>query len=561
MTTVEALTERDFPVTWRTASDSGRLWTQDRLHYPDPITPLEFSLIEDGVDAGLTKGAQAYGLSLTVHDRHINTYLYTHVEAGPIDTGAPAFSREPSLQLEAAMGCLRSTWNDTWLPEIQSHLAWWAAFPYAEADGPALLRHLEETEDRWQRLWEIHFLLFVPAKLAISEFADLYAEVFEGADPFKPYGMMAGYFTKTIESGQWLWEMSRRIQTSPEVIQVFREQSATEVIPRLHEVAGGSEVLRQLNEYLVVHGRRADKLSLDCPYWVDDPAPVVQALKQYLLQADRDLVAELAETGRQREELVAELRSQLQDLPRAVRTEVLDRLKAAQEGAYLSEEHGYWIDYGASYRVRQVLLAIGDRFVAGGVLPQTGDLFYLQMDEVKALLASAEPRARFCTDFEPLVRRRRRLADRFAGCVPPLILGDKASALSGPVTRDPVVEMFHKVEGRAAAPSVDNVIVGTGGSPGTVQGTVKVISTLQGAVKLEPGDILVADTTSPPWTLLFATAGGLVTNSGGILSHSAVIAREYGIPAVLGAGDATVRLHDGQRVEVDGTHGIVRILE
>ncbi|MGH3851472.1 MAG: PEP-utilizing enzyme [Pseudonocardiaceae bacterium] len=81
------------------------------------------------------------------------------------------------------------------------------------------------------------------------------------------------------------------------------------------------------------------------------------------------------------------------------------------------------------------------------------------------------------------------------------------------------------------------------------------------ATKVQPGDILVADTTAPPWTPLFATVGGLVTNSGGILSHSAVVAREYRIPAVVGVGTATQRLQDGQLVEVDGTRGTVRILE
>jgi len=93
-----------------------------------------------------------------------------------------------------------------------------------------------------------------------------------------------------------------------------------------------------------------------------------------------------------------------------------------------------------------------------------------------------------------------------------------------------------------------------------VQGMVKVVYSLGEATKLQPGDILVADTTAPPWTPLFASVGGLITNSGGILSHSAVVAREYGIPAVVGAHMATQRLKDGQRVEVDGSRGIVRIL-
>ena len=100
-----------------------------------------------------------------------------------------------------------------------------------------------------------------------------------------------------------------------------------------------------------------------------------------------------------------------------------------------------------------------------------------------------------------------------------------------------------------------------GGSPGIAEGTVKVVRTVHDGWKVDRGDVLVAATTSPPWTILFATAGGLVTDSGGILSHSAVVAREYGLPAVVGTGCATACLRDGQRVVVDGGQGTVRIVD
>jgi pyruvate,water dikinase len=92
------------------------------------------------------------------------------------------------------------------------------------------------------------------------------------------------------------------------------------------------------------------------------------------------------------------------------------------------------------------------------------------------------------------------------------------------------------------------------------RGVAKVVRALAEADKLEPGDILVAETTAPPWTPLFATVAAVVTDTGGVLSHSAVVAREYGIPAVVGTGNATAILADGQLVEVDGDKGIVRIV-
>jgi pyruvate,water dikinase len=88
----------------------------------------------------------------------------------------------------------------------------------------------------------------------------------------------------------------------------------------------------------------------------------------------------------------------------------------------------------------------------------------------------------------------------------------------------------------------------------------RVIRSLAEAARLRPGEVLVAETTAPPWTPLFATAAAVVTDAGGILSHCAVVAREYGIPAVVGTGMASVLIHDGQEVEVDGDAGIVRVL-
>lgn len=560
MTSAPVVADDEFPVEWPDPADAGRLWNQDRLHYPDPLSPLEFSLIEDGVDAGLTKAAHAYGLALTVHDRHVNTFLYTHIESGPVNGDGATSGAKSSTALEDTMTALRETWDATWLPEIQEHLEWWSTAETSSFCAPGLLNHLDETVRRWQRVWEIHFLMFIPAKLAISEFADLYADLFGDEDQFNPYRMITGGETKSAESGQWLWTMSRRILAMPGATKVLREHPVDDVVARLSETHEGSAVVRELDRYLAVHGRRADKLTLRDRYWVEDPGPVIQSLQQYLFQTDRDLAAELAETRRQRDACVGDLRARLVDYPRAVRDEVLARLTAAQEGAYLSEEHGYWIDFGASYWMRQVLLVIGAQLAADAVLADSGDVFYLHLDELRRLMASGDPRGLYIVDLEGAVAERRAAGSRFATVVPPFALGAVAES-SGDEPADRVSEMFHKVEGKPAAVGEDGVILGTGSSPGVVRGTVKVILSLHGAAQLLPGDVLVAEATSPPWTLLFATAGALVTNSGGILSHAAVIAREYGIPAVLGTGDATRRLRDGQRIEVDGTRGIVRILD
>jgi len=109
-------------------------------------------------------------------------------------------------------------------------------------------------------------------------------------------------------------------------------------------------------------------------------------------------------------------------------------------------------------------------------------------------------------------------------------------------------------------PREANKVKGIAGSAGVVRGTARVIHSLEEAGKLQPGDVLVTKFTLPPWTPLFATASAVVTDSGGVLSHSAVVAREYRIPAVVGTDYATSTFHDGQLIEVDGNAGIVRVV-
>jgi pyruvate,water dikinase len=114
--------------------------------------------------------------------------------------------------------------------------------------------------------------------------------------------------------------------------------------------------------------------------------------------------------------------------------------------------------------------------------------------------------------------------------------------------------------GAPPRPATDpDVLAGNAGSPGVARGPARVIRSITEAVKLQPGDVLVAETTAPPWTPLFALAAAVVTDTGGILSHCAIVAREYAIPAVVGTGLATTTIQDGQLVEVDGNAGLVRL--
>jgi pyruvate,water dikinase len=551
-------TPADFPIQWRSADDATRLWAQDRLHYPDQVTPLEFCLIEEAVDAGLTKAARAYAIPIVVHDRHINSYLYVHIEPVTLTTAeAAALAQEAETRLETAMAQLTTRWQTNWLPEIEEHLAAWQHFDLAGADLPALLAHLEASEGRFQRLWELHFLLFLPSMLALSQFADLYADLFAEATPLDAYQLLAGVESKTLASGQALWALSRQALASPVVYQVLTTTPPAAVLSTLAQSAEGRAFLPAFDAYLQEHGYRGDKLSLHYPFWVEEPTPVVKLLADYVAQPDRDLAAERQAIAAARLAALQQVRAQLRTYPQPVRARFDFLLQAAQAGAWLKEEHGYWIDYKGSYYMRQVLLTIGQRLAAVGDLAECEDLFYLTLAEVKALMQHHSAGQPSAVDYGPLINERKAVATRFAAIVPPPLLG---SLPAGPSPDDPVSRMFLKIEGDTPpSQPTDNLLRGHAGSPGVARGPAKIVRQLKDMGKIQPGDILIAETTAPPWTPLFASVAAVVTDNGGILSHAAVIAREYGIPAVIGVQVATRLLHDGQQVEVDGTQGIVRI--
>ena len=547
----------DFPVTWPRPEDAELFWAQDRLHYPDPVTPLEFSMIEGAVDAGITAAARVYGIPLTVQDRHINSYLYVSIVPDELnEADAAAIAQQSEAKLRAAMAQMEANWNGQWLPKIQSHLAFWQEFDLSAATTPELLAHLTASWPRLQRVWEIHFLLFLPSMLAISQFADLYAELWEDAGALEAYSQLGGFPSKTIECAADLWALSRLALSSPAVCKVLAATPPQMPRERLAGSAEGRVFLAAWDGYLREHGYRGDKLSLTYPFWVEDPTPVLKNLFDYLAQPERDFAAERAEMAAQRQRNVAHARRHLQYYPQPVRDEFDFLLAAAQAGMRLKEDHGYWIDYKSSYCMRQIFLECGRRLLAAGLLHALDDVFYLSMAELQAALASP---ARFQKTWQVYheIDGRKAVAERFVNISPPAHLG---RAPSGAAPDDTLARMFLKIEGSGPEQAEEaGELRGSAGAPGVVRGPVKVLRVLGDAVKLQPGDILVAESTAPPWTPLFASVAGVITDSGGALSHSAVIAREYGIPAVVGVGTATRRLTDGQIVEVNGHLGIVRI--
>ena len=548
-------TPPDFPVTWERPGDEQIFWTFDRMHFPNPIPPLVDAFLEASIGDGLTAAFAHYDVPLRAESRRINTYHYeSYVPRHLPPEELAAMGQRSQEKVGAAMGRLGETWRDEWYPAIRERLAAWERFDLPSAALPALRAHLDETLARHRELWQIHFRLAVPMLLSMSLFQEFYRDLFEDDDPFNAHRLLQGLGNETVRANRELWRLSRRALAVPEVGRVFEERPAAEIAGALEGSTEGRAFLAALRAYLDEHGRRGgDFLDLDRPSWVEDPTPVLDSLKGYVANAEYDLEAQEAGLAAERERLVAAARERLRGYPQQVRGQFEQLLQAAQEGAVLSEDHGYYIDWQGAYRVRMVLLECGRRLAEAGNIVERDDVFLLTFAEVRNALAAPTG-----GDRRALVAQRRAEMAHFRAVPPPPVLGTMPPG--GPPD-DPMARAIKRFfGGPPPAAQEPGSVRGNAGSPGKATGRAVIVRSLAEASRLRRGDVLVAETTAPPWTPLFATVAAVVTDTGGILSHSAVVAREYRIPAVVGAGAATATIRDGQLVEVDGDAGVVRIL-
>ena len=535
----------NFPVAWESEEEAGYTWERDTHHRPDPITPLEADFWQQ---AGLGWQDTLRILDLEpvyqMCDRCFNGYLYSSRRTLLDDDAKKTAKKTNEAAQEKAMAEMGRRWQEQWQPEILGHLAFWDEFDLDSAAPEDLAAHLADTWERLPRLWAIHFAIVRPAYDAMGKLAEYYEELFadydEKTDPFAAQRLFQAMPNLTVAMGHALWDLSRRAMDQPALADQLRAPGCTLDALR---AADHADFAAALNLFLDQHGQRPPTWTIAHPTWREDPAPIFRNLRDYLQPDARDPRVEMTRLAAERDEAIAATRAKLTHFPQPVRDRFEQLLQWAQTGMILSEDHGVYIDFASTARIRYVLMACGHRLASADAIDAAEDALFLHCEEIHSALA-APPAA----DLRPLVAKRRAAFQHFSAITPPDRLGVE------PPPRKDGAE-------KERLPEEPGVLHGNPCAAGIARGPVRVLRAMTDTDAIQPSDIMVAVTTNPAWTPLFATIAALVTQTGGKLSHGAVVAREYGIPAVLGVKDAVDQLKDGQQVEVDGSAGTIRLLD
>jgi pyruvate,water dikinase len=367
---------------------------------------------------------------------------------------------------------------------------------------------------------------------------------------------MLGFDSAPIQAEKSLYDLASWARTQPELADYLARSSSKDIAEAcasqrapIADAESWREFAGRFAQHLDRFGHAVYDLDFASSVPADDPAPLLETLKYFLSGQARSPYERQAGAALAREQATQSVLARL----KGIRLRFFRPLvQTAQRYAPLREDA--LADVGLGWpRLRCMLRDVGRRMVAAGAIARPDDVFWLTLEEAEAA-ARALDAGQPAKDYGHVVAARQATQEGERKVTPPVALPIKGGA------RFLGIDFTRWMPARTGQ-RAGNIIKGVGTSPGRVTGVARVIHGPEEFDQMQPGDILVAKITTPAWTALFALASGVVTDVGGPLSHSSIVAREYHIPAVLGTGVATERLRSGQRITVDGNGGVVAVLD
>lgn len=559
----------EFPVEW----DDGEaelFWILDDLHCPNPLSPMFFDI--GGWWLTCDHMFRRFGTPFASDwvAKNVNGYLYTaalpatpgiHVEATEYQNRyVPRVPRDDDYAgkigpylgavLPHYAGNFLDWWNDRILPEMKNNFAYIDNFDKDGADLVSLAILLEDMIDIHDRHWKIHWMLNFAQFSATMALNGAIDEIKPDADPALKGRLQSSVEDRNWDSVEGLWKMKEAVKASATLRAAFEAETASGVMVALEGSDEGRSLIKdQLEPYLEEFGHKALwSHEVMFPLWRENPGPAIEAIRGYVL-TDYDFPSTLKGVEDDLNAAIAECMEGVEGEDRAKLQGALDQSLKMNP---LTPDHHFYIDQGTNARLRTVLLAVGQKMVDADIIDDPEDINFLRYNELRALVGDAG-----AYDAREIVSDRRDEHEEATSKRPPDWLGTATEeALAFPYAGLwGFPERFYR-----EPPTKTGEITGLAASPGVIEAKARVITSVDQFHTVEEGEILVCRMTNPAWVVLFTQISGLVTDAGGTTSHSAVVSREFGLPAVVGTSVATKDIKTGDTVRVNGTTGVVEIL-
>jgi pyruvate,water dikinase len=548
-------------------------WRKDTTHYPMPLTPFGASVYLPAIGRAASVMVDDFGLLFEgVEQRCLGGEVYARAipvggkERPPPPAWVmwiaarivPALRRRSRVAEKAiASGLseqLLDRWETEWRDAFRDEAESFKRVDLSALSDEDLLGHLDLLKDFLDRGQLVHFRLNGAYTVPLYELL-VACEDLLGWDSVASLALVAGSSDVSAEPGRELRVLASRFATEAAALRAL-DQAGDDVLARLQEASPA--LADAFRAYLDRYGHRTASYDPGDPTLFERPALLAGLLRDRVSAGDRD-----HRDGSQiSQDAFARAHTTLAHRSEDDRGRFELAVEAARRVYGNREDNIFWLDNQPCAFLRYTAVEIGRRLADGGLLARATDAVFLEEMELRGSLAD-----RANEDLRALVARRKAERAWVAAHPGPATYGTDPGP---PPDLSPLPPALRLVNTAALHwmqllfPAEETGIAqaqlrGVPGSPGRYTGPVRLVRDETEFPKLRPGDVLVCPITSPAWSVLFVQAGAVVTDGGGVLAHTAVIAREYGLPAVLATGAATQRLRDGDRVTVDGTAGVVTI--
>jgi pyruvate,water dikinase len=572
--------------------EENKFWFFDGLHNPEPIYPFDAIMTESWwvfLNQFLTRVWQVPPAS-GIDQRLVNGYLY--VSPTTIDDPAEIEQRVPVF-LERA-GQYYANWDeiyDKWIVKAEDcidRLRKIEFEPLPDLEPIETVTSVRGTTTAWdlvhrydellENMHEMacyHFELNMLGYGAFMTFSDFCKTAFPDMPDQSIARMVGGVDILFFRPDDEVRKLSRLAIELGLADAVLDNDDPDEVLRAMGAAEGGDRWLAALEEAKdpwfwfstgtgYCHQHRS---------WIDDLTVPFGAMQGYItkLQAGESIDRPLDEILRERERIASEYRELLPTDDD--RTAFDETLALARKVYPYVENHNFYVEHWHHSMFWNKVRDLGRVFQAGGFLVDYEDIFYLHRFEVHEALfdmltawATTNPgRPRYWQDE---IAERKRIMEKLRAWAPPPALGkppdavtEAATVMLWGITTDMVEQWLDAQGGNGDADGGPAALNGFAASPGVAEGPARVITAVDQLDQVELGEILVCPITAPSWAPVFAKIAGAVSDVGGIMSHAAIVSREYGLPAVVGTGFGTRQIETGQRVRVDGNEGTVTVVE